>query len=121
MRALTAMIIAGFLLAGPAYGQNRLNNENASSITSTSVTANDNALIVIAQDTTAKPRKKCSFVAFARPTKSAAHAPIRGLALAAQRLRLAVANRPRIAADLQGQSDLKMRLVDIPQMNSGTA
>jgi hypothetical protein len=58
MRALTAMIITGFLLAGPAYGQNRLNNENASSITSTSVTANDNALIVIAQDTTAKPKKK---------------------------------------------------------------
>jgi hypothetical protein len=58
MRALTAMIIAGFLLAGPAYGQNRLNNENASSITSTSVTANNNPRIVIAQDTTAKPKKK---------------------------------------------------------------
>jgi hypothetical protein len=58
MNALIAMIIAGFLLAGPAYGQNRLNNENASSIPSTSRMANDNALIVIAQDTTAKPKKK---------------------------------------------------------------
>jgi hypothetical protein len=58
MSALTAMIIAGFLLAGPAYGQNRLNNENASSITSAFVKANDNALIVIAQDTTTKPKKK---------------------------------------------------------------
>jgi len=58
MRALAAKIFAGFLLAGSAYGQNGLNNENSSSITSASVAANDNALIVIAQDTTAKSKKK---------------------------------------------------------------
>jgi len=57
MRALTAIIIAGLLFAGSAYGQNRLTNEDAS-ITSTSVKANDNGLIVFAQDTTAKPQKK---------------------------------------------------------------
>jgi len=57
MRALIAIVVAGFLLAGPAYGQNRLINENAS-ITSVSVKTNDNALIVIAQNTTAKPKRK---------------------------------------------------------------
>jgi hypothetical protein len=58
MRALTAIIIASFLLAGSAYGQNGSNNENASFLTPKSVTADNNALIVIAQDTTAKPKKK---------------------------------------------------------------
>ena len=51
MRTLTAMIIASFLLAGLAYGQN-------GSKTPLSVTADNSGLIVIAQDTTAKPKKK---------------------------------------------------------------
>jgi hypothetical protein len=57
MRALAPRFSPVFCLL-VRYGQNGLNNENSSSITSASVAANDNALIVIAQDTTAKSKKK---------------------------------------------------------------
>ena len=57
MRTLTAMIIASFLLAGLAYGQNGSNSGNASFLTPISDTASNSGLIVIAQDTTAKPEK----------------------------------------------------------------
>ena len=58
MRTLTAMIIASFLLAGLAYGQNGANSGNASFLTPLSDTAGNSGLIVLAQDTTAKPKKK---------------------------------------------------------------
>ena len=58
MRTLTAMI-ASFLLAGLAYGQNGSNSGGASFLTPPlSVTADNSGLTVIAQDTTAKPKKK---------------------------------------------------------------
>jgi hypothetical protein len=57
MRALIAMIVAGLLLAAPAYAQSLASNENAP-IGSTAVKSNDNSLIVIAQATSEKPKKK---------------------------------------------------------------
>ena len=57
MRVLTALIIVGFLLAGPAFGQVQLNSDNAS-LAATSVKTGDGAPIVLAQNTTAKPKKK---------------------------------------------------------------
>jgi hypothetical protein len=57
MRTITTMIIAVFLLTGGAYGHSRIGNDNAPVATS-SQTARDATLTVIAQATPEKPKRK---------------------------------------------------------------
>jgi hypothetical protein len=102
MRALTAIIIASFLLAGSAYGQNGSKNENASFLTPKSVTADNNALIVIAQDTTVKPKKKIKLRRVCPADQIRCACADTGTSACCMARRLAVVNRPLIAADLQG-------------------
>ena len=55
MRTFVAMIIAGFLMAGPAYAQSQpaLDHSAVAAVNQT-----DNALAALAQDTADKPKKK---------------------------------------------------------------